>query len=302
LEWLRQQPLRWEQWRVILDRILPHAHYLKITGGEPTLHPDFERLMRYIDDHEVQYTVFTNGCWRNPGRMLDVFGQVNHLRSLLISVHGATAAAHEAFTRIPGSFREVVASIQRATARRIPVVVSTVITRLNYATLDVIAELAHQLGAEAIAYNRFLVLPQQQAGTLDLTPTIAQLRQAVEAVERIKTAEMTIGGLRVMYGPVIPQTVAASSSTMCGAGEAFCAIDPWGNVTPCTHTRLACGNLLTDSLEAIWTHPSMNSWRNLRAIHESQGGCRALAVESGLGIDPLLQDKIVLMDAALTRG
>lgn len=44
-----------------------------------------------------------------------------------------------------------------------------------------------------------------------------------------------------------------SSSAGCSAGEASLVIDPWGNVKPCLHVDLLCGNILQQDFEKIWS-------------------------------------------------
>jgi len=207
------------------------------------------------------------------------------LRGLLISLHGATPAAHEAFTGIQSSFQRTVANIRRATKAGLPVTISTVIHRRNLDQFQAILSLACDLGADHVVFNRYLG-PKDPA----IEPTDQQLRQAVLQIEALRQ-----DGARVKFGNCIPQCFVKSSSTGCLSGVAYCTIDPWGNMRPCNHSPLKCGNLLEQSVEEAWGSAEMQRWREMipagchhcAKFAQCHGGCRAMAMERSLEKDPL---------------
>lgn len=280
-----QPPLTSEEWRKILDRIKPHTHRVKLTGGEPTLYPHFEGIVAYLHELDISFSLFTNGCWSDPERLVAFLKTVPQLRGLLISLHGATPAAQEAFSGVQGSFERTVANIRRATEAGLPVTISAVIHRRNLDQFQAILALAHDLGADHVAFNRYL-------GPRDPTiePTEQQLRQAVLQIEVLRQ-----GGARVKFGNCIPQCFVESSSTGCLSGVAYCTIDPWGNMRPCNHSSLKCENLLEQSVEEAWQSAEMQRWRGMipaechlcAEFSQCHGGCRAMAIELGLEKDPL---------------
>jgi radical SAM protein with 4Fe4S-binding SPASM domain len=205
---------------------------------------------------------------------------------LLISLHGSTAQAHEAFSGIAGCFAETCANIRRATRAGLPVAISTVFTRHNVAQLADVVELARSLGARQVVFNRHLGLPVPE-----IAITSDELREAVRAVEALRAA-----GRNVKFGSCIPACFAASSSRGCAAGAAFAAIDPWGNVRPCNHAPLVAGSLRWQSAEDIWRSPGMDYWEALLPKQCSScglfsachGGCRAMAMLMKSRKDPLI--------------
>jgi radical SAM protein with 4Fe4S-binding SPASM domain len=287
---MRQPPLSLGRWRAILDRLAPHAHRFKLTGGEPTLHPEFEIIVDHIRDLGTSLTVFTNGRWRKPHRVLDVLARTPNLTGLLISLHGATAASHEVFSNVPGSFDETVTSIRRAVGVGISVTLSTVLHRANLGELAEIVALAKSLGVGHVVFNRYLGRPVSEIAISD-----AQLMQATHAVDMLREQ-----GAPVSFGNCVPQCFTPSSSTGCLAGVAFCAVDPWGNLRPCNYSRIIAGDLLNGTLEEAWHSPEMERFR--RAIPQAchtcaafgtcHGGCRALAMELNLPGDPLMVEPL----------
>ena len=269
-----------EDWRQILEVIVPHAEVIKITGGEPTLHPGFQDIVQAVAHTGVSFTIFTNGRWRNPGKLIEFLTKLPSQNfGLLVSLHGPDAASHEAFTNTPGSFDEACKNIRLMTDARLRVHTSTVITCQNYNRLPEVVELSKSMKARRAVFNRYLgpAFP-------GLEPTDAQLHQAVQDVEVLRQSYTSDPNFGVRYGNCIPQCFTSSSSTGCWAGVAYCTIDPWGNVRPCNHSPTVAGNILATPIEEIWQNDIMQRWRELTpkgCFHCSEldvchGGCKAL--------------------------
>ena len=260
-------PLALEGWKNVLDRLAPHAGYLKITGGEPTVHPQFQSIIREVAKKGIPFTIFTNGRWQNPERMVEFLAGLPECRGLLISLHGNTSALHEGFTNAPGSFQQTIANIRLATQAGIHVATSTVISRYNYDQINAIIDLSNRLGAEHAVFKRYLGLPVK-----DLETSNEQLCIAVQSVE---TAIHNQWGVK--WGNCLPEcSVGENTSSGCLAGIAYCAIDPWGNLRPCAHDPLICGNVLEKPVKEIWEGPELQSWRAF--IPENCTGCSILAI------------------------
>jgi len=284
-------PLSAIQWQEICAELRPHIHRLKLTGGEPTLHPEFKVVITTLRELQVPFALFTNARWHDPTDLVTFLQTVPQCRGLLVSLHGATDASHEAFTCVPGSFAETCANIRRAVAAGLNVTTSTVVTGYNWYDIEDIARLSQKLGANHAVFNRYLGNPLPQ-----IEPDEGQLRQAVETIDRLRRQ-----GRQVKFGNCIPQCFYPSSSTGCLAGVAYCTIDPWGNVRPCNHAPLVCGNLLEQSTEEIWHGEAMNHWRGMIAeqcwhcveLPRCHGGCRAVAMIQGIERDPLMRPPIM---------
>ena len=294
------EPLSAQEWCAVLDRIAPSTTWLKITGGEPTLHPDFDEIIEHVAALGIPFTLFTNGRWLEPERLVHFLAGISQLDGLLVSLHGARAQSHEAFTCTPGSLDETVANIRLAVDAGLKVTTSTVLTRYSCPEIEDIVALGQELGADHAAFQRFI-----GAALPEIEPSELELQRAVGAIENIANGESRIGGngrgpkgngKLVRFGTPIPHCFAANSSFGCLAGIAQATIDPWGNVRPCNHAPLICGNLLTQSLEEIWHSAAMEAWRGMipeecRGCEEfdvCRGGCRAIAMLRGLQGDPLM--------------
>jgi radical SAM protein with 4Fe4S-binding SPASM domain len=289
-----RSPLSFNEWRIVLDQLAPKAHRFKLTGGEPTLHPEFETIIRHIDALGIPFTLFTNARWHNPERLLNLLSQLPQFVGFLISLHGARAESHEIFTNVPGSFAETVENIQRATARGFAVTTSTVFTQANVSELPAIVKLSLELGAQHVVFNRYLggEMPNISIPDNDLIC-------ATRLVDQMKTE-----GKPVKFAVCVPPCFTWNSSNGCLAGVAYCTIDPWGNLRPCTHSSLVAGNLMTQPLEEVWQSAEMERFRQVipqechscGAFSSCHGGCKSLAMELGIQHDPLMRNPIAPRD------
>ena len=286
-------PLDAAIWEEVLTKLQPGVRRLKITGGEPTLHPQFEAIVGHLAAMEMPFVLFTNARWQDAARLTGLLRSTPQCRGLLVSLHGATAASHEAYTGVRGSYEETLANIGRATRAELGVTTSTVITGHNWAEIADIVRLSRRLGAHHAVFNRYLGAPHPA-----LEPTPWQLRTAIEAIERhvLCSAE---GDHSVKFGNCIPQCFATSSATGCLAGVAYCTVDPWGNVRPCNHALMVVGNLVEQGVDEVWHSEGLARWREMipaqcrscQALPRCHGGCRAVAVM--LGKDPLMRSPLL---------
>jgi len=273
-------------WQEVLAQIAPFACQIRVTGGEPTLHPDFGEIMEEISRLGIPFTLFSNARWSDPLGLCRFLTDLKGLNGLLISLHGAEAAAHEAFTGVSGSFAETVRNIRHAVGAGLSVSLSCIITHLNWDRIRDIWGLAQQLGAESVVFNRYI--GPDVAG---LAASPAELLAALEAISALRAS-----GVPVKMGNCVPHCFAADGQAGCLAGLAFLTIDPWGRVRPCNHAPVICGDLRRRSLAEIWHSPALEAWRDFRpepcrscsVFATCRGGCKAQAYSLGLDADPLL--------------
>jgi len=301
------QPLSAREWYVILDKIAPAACFLEITGGEPTLHPEFGEIIQRVETLEIPFNLLTNGRWPEPDSVIDLLTKASCLNSILVSLHGASADSHEAFTGVLGSFTETVDNIRRAVDAGLSVTTSTVLTRQNRSEIESIVALGQELGTSCAAFERYIGVPFPE-----WEPSEVELCKAVKLIdvlgdtnghgETVKSSlrpsieHLSFDDKPVRFGVPIPHCFVVNSSHGCRAGTAQATVDPEGNVRPCNYAPVQCGNLLAQSLEEVWQSATMEEWRGmipdecLECLHfeECRGGCRAAAMMQALTRDPLM--------------
>ncbi|MCP4352247.1 MAG: radical SAM protein [Desulfobacterales bacterium] len=304
------KPLSASQFQNVLNKISSHAVHLRISGGEPTLHPEFSQIAEAIDNSGISFVIFTNARWPDPKKLIKSLCNMPHCKGMLISLHGATPEIHESFTRVNGSFKETVNNINQAVKAGLSVATSTIITNTNYHYAKEIISFSKKIGAERAVFSRYIPVRSNSPTTSE-----NQLKEAIKSIE-----EMRCNGYQAEFSVCIPQCF-ASSSVGCLSGITYCIIDPWGNIRPCTHVPITCGNLLEKTIEEIWYSPEMQDWRNLipaqcydcLEISKCRGGCRAAAILNNLEKDPLMSkpvsekpqeppDELVLYENAYPRS
>jgi MoaA/NifB/PqqE/SkfB family radical SAM enzyme len=157
----------------ILNNAKQHGFdYLSLTGGEPTLHPEFKKILSMTLRAGYQVGFVTNG-WN----FVDIYTQMTDLlpktSGINLSLDGANEYTHDAIRR-QGSFRRVMQAVRICTGKDIPFTFNTVITSRNYTEIDVLVELTVKLGSRAIRFG--YLMPTKRALTKNLALDHAQLK------------------------------------------------------------------------------------------------------------------------------
>jgi len=281
-----KKPFSPDAWLTVLKKIHPHAAHVRLSGGEPTLHPKFDLIVHTLSELDISFVLFTNGRWRRPSHLLHLLAQIPQFRGMLISLHSHVPEIHDAYTGVKESFTEAVQNIRKAVDRGFPVAASTILMPSNAHFIDEMVSFNETLGVCQTTFSRYVAVRNK-----DSEVDCDQFKDAMDVIEKRRFA-----GSSVEYSVCIPQCFKTSSSVGCLSGIAYCVIDPWGNVRPCTHVPVNCGNILKQSMEDIWQGPEMQKWRDMipdscvlcSEISKCRGGCRAAAFLSDNPHDPLM--------------
>jgi MoaA/NifB/PqqE/SkfB family radical SAM enzyme len=124
-------------------------------GGEPTVHDELPAWIAAADARgAARIVVQTNGRRLAYRAFTRALREASTKLALDVALQGASAAMHDYHTGTPGSFEQTVRGVRTARAERIPVGITTVVTRSNFRHLGEIARLAHTAGAEAIHFAK----------------------------------------------------------------------------------------------------------------------------------------------------
>jgi MoaA/NifB/PqqE/SkfB family radical SAM enzyme len=131
----------------IHEAYLRGARTLTLLGGEPTIQRAFVDVAAYaVSLNFDEIVIFTNGVmtWRRPfvERVLALGGRF----TWRISVQGGDAAAHDAVTGRPGSFKRIMQSLEHLRDLGQRVTVNMCVNTLSYRSLPLYAELCRRYG------------------------------------------------------------------------------------------------------------------------------------------------------------
>lgn len=135
---------------------------VKLTGGEPLLHPRIMRLLEIVRREELRLTVETNGLLCTPEIAAEIAKSTN--RFVSVSIDGADAATHEWVRGVAGSFEAACRAVRHLAAAGIRPQIIFSVMRKNVGQLEAMVRLAEELGAVSLKFN--VVQPTARGETL----------------------------------------------------------------------------------------------------------------------------------------
>jgi MoaA/NifB/PqqE/SkfB family radical SAM enzyme len=146
--------------------------YISLTGGEPTLHPEFQKILQMILNAGYEVGFVTNG-WNFVDickRMTEALVKVSVIK---ISLDGAKESTHDAMRR-QGSFRRVMQAASICTVKDIPFAFNTAISSQNQNEIEALVELSTKLGSRGIRFG--YLMPTQKSLDENLVLDYVQLK------------------------------------------------------------------------------------------------------------------------------
>ena len=226
-----------DQWKDILKQAADlGALYVRFTGGEPLLRPDFTELYLFARRLGMAVMLFTNARLITP-ELADLFARVPPRKKIEISVYGMHPESYDAVACTPGAFAEFRRGVALLEERKIPFVVKSVLLPPNRGEKDEFEAWAASIPwmDTPPSYAVYLELrarrdsPARNALIRSLRGTFEDsvaLAVRNDAAYRRSLAEFTIKFLS-------PQ---GDRLFACGAGEIGC-VDAYGKYQMCMSLR-----------------------------------------------------------------
>jgi MoaA/NifB/PqqE/SkfB family radical SAM enzyme len=181
----------------LLDKVLRQAEAFKtrivsLTGGEPTLHSDWEGLIGVLEKHDVDYTFTTNGINFEEASKILIQNSSPRFKGVTFSIEGATAQTND-LIRGEGTFELIIKAMKIAKANGIPFGMQAVVGRHNKHELPQLAALADEIGADELNYILMRPSPDNVEYLLSLIESDEVEEQIVAIKDAYKNHHVKIG-------------------------------------------------------------------------------------------------------------
>lgn len=249
----RRNELTLDEYRDLFDELRSLGTlFLLVSGGEIFHRPDGLEILRAAGDRRFELRIITHGGHIDPptARELADIG----VRVVAMSIYSDEPEAHDAITKVPGSWQRTVDAARNLHDVGVPVLFKCVLMTANPGVPERMKRFAAELGA-GVEFSIDI--------KGDNTGSDALMDLGVDLDERVAS-----------FGCVYPDLVDRDSLPMfladehtCLAGNASCYISPDGTVQPCLDWEEDAGNVRERSFAEIWSESSV--FRRARAIRRS---------------------------------
>lgn len=170
--------LEYELFKLALEEGIPLGlQSVKLTGGEPLLHPDFLRFVDLIKEKNLGLTIETNATLMTPeiARHLKEKSTLGHIS---VSIDGANANSHDSFRGVPGAFDKAVAGIKMLVEMGYRPQVIMSLHSGNVNEIEELVHLAESYGAGSVKFN--LIQPTGRGETMTDRGQVLDITRLVE--------------------------------------------------------------------------------------------------------------------------
>ncbi len=271
-----------------------------LSGGEPTIHPHFYRVVEELGRRGIYVAVATNGTFFARKENLERAVKLG-LRYVEVSVDSARPQVHDRFRGVPGAWSRAVKALRNAVELGVSTGMATTITRMNVHEVPEILDLAEEIGVDRVVFFNFIPVGRgEENAWLDLAPEEREL--FLRTIYReMRRRRLEIVSTAPQYGRVVLQCTAGREVAPthfyvgehgivkalaefiggCGAGRIYAALQPNGDVTPCVFMPIRVGNVREKSFREIWDTAPL--FKRLRSRDLLKGPCSTCAFRNICG-------------------
>lgn len=242
---------------------------VKLTGGEPLLHPNINDIIDFTTSEGIRLTIETNGvlCTKELAHKI----AQGKLPFVSVSLDGIDAETHEWVRGVNGCYDAAITGIINLVEAGLRPQIIMTIMRHNMGQMEAMVKLAESLGAGSVKFN--VVQPTARGKIMherDETPSIEDLISIGEWVENVLSHSTK---LKIHFGHPMAFRPLGNMFGEKGSGCGVCGIKgiigvlPDGSYAMCgigeSIPELIFGNASKDKLEAVWQNSSI-----IKELHE----------------------------------
>lgn len=246
--------------RILENLSVKGLRSIELTGGEPTIHPDFYDILEFCAQKFVRVAILTNGTNLN-NRITELMGKHKDTVVVQTDLDGSTPELHNKIRGAARAFERVVQGIKSLAAQEVSVRAAMNVTKENLYDIENTLILAKSLGASWFTFAP--VLDYGRGKDIDTTYTIEELKYLETLKHVLKNKHGSFFNFMTVEQS---RNVLGNKSQNCGAGYRAVVVGPTGKVRPCPilpEEYLAIGDLNTHSVEEVFSNPVVNHLHQL---------------------------------------
>lgn len=262
-----------------------------LTGGDPIKRPDLFQLIEHAHQAGVRVSLTPSATPLLTAESINRLKQAG-LARLAVSMDGASAATHDTFRGMAGSFLRTLDAIRWANETGLPVQINTTFSRRNLAEMDAIVALME--GLPITLWSVFFLVPTGRGKLNDLLNADEFEQVFAKLYNLSRTARFDIKTTEAQHyrrfvlqhqvgerkaGVITPAKPERTTDAIGRApkglndGKGFLFISHTGEVFPSGFLPLSAGNIRRQPLASIYRESAL--FCNLRDTSKLEGKCGA---------------------------
>jgi len=246
---------------------------VQLTGGEPTIHPDFPRILGSALSTFDSVGLLTNGVHLSP-EVSQLMEAYKHKLIVQVSVDGSNEQVNAVARGTRGTFAGTLRTITELLRRSIPVKVGVVVTPDNQRDLSATCELMSKMGIRHLV----ITMPEGVGRGAALTQSVYSRPDPCwdECVELIAQAYSDYKDL--LFDPasaVVRRHLERVHG--CDAGLTNFVIDPRGDVKPCPLLPASAakfGNIFRDNYASLFNDTPLARCCHSFSVRTGESACQ----------------------------
>ncbi len=242
--------------RIIDQLVALGCQNITLTGGEPTLNPDFAQIYQHCFEQGLKVSLFTNGFYLD--KFLPLLTQYPP-EKIEISIYGSNDHVYANICKVEDGFSVVMKNIRLLLAHGLPVYAKSVILQQNFADYDNICRAVQALG---LPYRVDMKVLTSKDFNNDQSLNRISDEQFTAMMDRLKETKSDS-----WTECVVRKESASPYLYTCGAGRISLFVSCTGGVRMCNFAEFS-ERQFEDNLDEIWR--SFESYTKLPKASNTQ--------------------------------